>query len=261
MRGGGPSAQYDHEVAMLYKPQGNSWSWKRYRGLYPGLYTMLALAIFSSPVVLCIRLAADPSISYWVGLFPWVVLAVPGLILIGHGLQRSEPSLMGLIFASIVPSAVLLILAQVMRAPIQSAIPQLQARDCSTFPNKWKIEEAYRAAYDLYQACNDAAPESGLLISSVEDCPEYPQQLPRYAQRWAYLKHLELNEACSGFCFEGETPLWSPGGRQPDMCSTVVGQALQDKGLRNLSRMFSSALVCLILSIIAVVFFAVKFDG
>mmetsp|Transcript_13151 Transcript_13151/g.29952 ORF Transcript_13151/g.29952 Transcript_13151/m.29952 type:complete len:262 (+) Transcript_13151:47-832(+) len=258
MRGVPPSAQYDHDVAMLYKPLVQSWSWKKYKGLYPGLFTMLALAVFSSPVVLCIRLAADPTTSYWLGLCPWAVLAVPALILIGHGWQHKEPSLLGLILASLVPSAVVLILAQVMQGSIQAAIPQLHARDCSTFVQKWNIEEAYRAAYDLYQTCTEEAHDSGHLISSIEDCPEYPKQLPRFEERWAYLKHLELHESCSGFCFEGETPLWSPGNRHIDMCAPVVGQALQDKGVRNLSRMFSSAMVCLVLSIIAVIFYAIK---
>mmetsp|Transcript_49628 Transcript_49628/g.118158 ORF Transcript_49628/g.118158 Transcript_49628/m.118158 type:complete len:268 (-) Transcript_49628:56-859(-) len=232
--------------------------WRRYRSLYPGLYTLLALAIFSSPVICCVRLAADPTLSYWLSWTPWLVLIVPGLVMLCHLVQLRRPNLLAVIFSSIVPSAVLVILSAVMRGPIMGLVPQLQSRDCSTFPQKWGLEEAYRTAHDLYQTCVSDMSSSGLSARSIEDCAEYQHvsgDLVQYIARWKYLKHLETEEGCAGFCFAGEPALWSPGAQNPEICAAVVAGALQDKGLRSLGRLFWSAMICLVLSIISVVIF------
>eukprot|EP00971_Amphidinium_carterae_P143133 2835970-Amphidinium_carterae.1 len=45
--------------------------------------------------------------------------------------------------------------------------------------------------------------------------------------RWQYLKHLETEEACTGFCYAGSAALWSPGARDPEICAALSLAAIR----------------------------------
>jgi len=122
---------------------------------------------------------------------------------------------------------------------------RLAASDCNAMPQKQKLQQAWEAAHDLWMGClNETSTLYGYDVATlqrsfrIQDCDEYldaagansKSRLSRstrgtgsylgYAEEWAYLRYLEENHFCGGWCTP-RVQLWSHV-RSKDSCSNAV---------------------------------------
>eukprot|EP00450_Noctiluca_scintillans_P032233 CAMPEP_0194553896 /NCGR_PEP_ID=MMETSP0253-20130528/97461_1 /TAXON_ID=2966 /ORGANISM="Noctiluca scintillans" /LENGTH=331 /DNA_ID=CAMNT_0039401379 /DNA_START=284 /DNA_END=1278 /DNA_ORIENTATION=- len=157
-----------------------------------------------------------------------------------------------------IPSTLLCGLADFLPIPVAS---QMLSSDCTTFTDKFFLQEAYRAAEDLYYECMDAlAAKKNMTMEVVrkthtlddctafnvensdyaaeweflklevvrkthtlDDCTAFNVENSDYAAEWEFLKFMELNNDCKGWCYETDTSLWSINPQPRDVCSKEVG--------------------------------------
>lgn len=258
---------YEYESQVQLKPVSTIESiirdLERFRGLFPTLLTLVCFALFSSPVVTGLRLASDETVRYWIGWYPYFVLLAPAILVICHLLHLwyGRPRFILVVLSTIIPAGVLVFIGYTLFFNNGGIAEQLLSSDCTTYDSKYRIEEAYRSARDLYDTCvSRFAEESGLSVHAaaerhtIEDCPDYRNspESATFWREWEYLRHLETSQECAGWCYEEEVALWTSNAQPKDVCSKDAGVIIDGKVRRNAARMFYTSLLDLLVSVVAI---------
>lgn len=232
--------------------------------LWPHAFTMAGFAIFGAPVIFGVHLAQDASVKFWIGPFGWITLVIPFLIVVCHlvHLKVGRPNQLALIFSTVIPATILLIVANIHLMGMKVIGSQLASTDCINYRDKLDVERAWGAAAVLYRECltrtadeNKIRFEDGMQIFRLPECEEYHAQPDKYAEyrdTWNYLQSLEEEQQCSGWCQES-TPIWTFNA-VTDSCSYAAGTVLKVKIASQASRMLAYSTLAMVLSVGGVAF-------
>jgi len=235
----------------------NQKSKRQYKELFPSLLTIALFAIFGSSIVNGVRLAQEPNAKYWVGQAGYAVIAIPPLLIISHLVQSyyRRPLYLAIVFSCAVPPLMSLIVGFMYMEPVNEAVSRLLSTDCTTFHTKFHIQQAYLAANTFYDDCLVAqAKNTSTTVEAVKknmvitQCPGYNPQAAGYPREWAYLQALEKQENCAGWCFDGESALWTHNPRYWNSCSSAAGMTMKNMVARNAERMMASGVISFVLA-------------
>jgi len=237
----------------------------QYRELFPSLLTIALFAVFASAIVNGVRLAREPNAKYWVGEAGYAVLVIPLLVMLSHLVQSycRRPLYLAIVASCAVPPLLTLVLGYMYFDPVNAAVARLLSTDCTTFPEKFQIEQAYKAASTFYDDCLAAEAKNKTLTveavrqdTVISQCPGYNPVASGFPREWSYLQALEETEHCSGWCFDGEGALWTHNPTSWDSCSSSAGMTMKNMVSRNAGRMMTNGIIGFILA--AVVIFAMN---
>jgi len=235
--------------------------------VWPHYFTLALLAVFGAPVISGVHLASEASVSYWIGSWGFLAMAIPWYLALLHAVHqnRGAPKLVPVLFGSVVPAVVLFVVANVHLTATGIVANMLMSDDCTTHPKKQEIHHSWVIAAGLYEQCvnrTSAAKglsyEQGLSQYRLQDCDEFQPQQPdpwaSHREEWAYLRGLEEEHLCSGWCWSSR-PLWTYTEDANDPCSAVAGAVLMNKVKPTAIQMMVVSLVGVLASaIVATVF-------
>lgn len=230
--------------------------------LFPHGLTLASFAVFGAPVIFGIHLAWDPNVAYWIGPMGYATILVPALLVMCHfaHLRVGRPTQLVTIFGTVVPSIILLLVANLHMGQMSAMGSQLTSSDCTTYGKKLEMERSWAAAAILYHDClvrtsreNDVTFKDAMQLFRLQECTEYqatPDNYTQHRDTWNYLARLEEEEQCSGWCAESP-PLWT---FKPvsDSCAATAGTILRVKIIAQASRMMAYSITLLVLSIAGV---------
>jgi len=192
-------------------------------------FTLANLVAIGPPTVMFAHLGKQTAVQYWIGDLYLLAWLAPISVIICHmiHLWYGRPRYVLMCITLFIPSTLLCGLAKFLPVPVAS---QMLSSDCITFADKYFLQEAYRAAEDLYYECTDALAASKNMTVEVvrkthtlDDCTAFNMENSDYAAEWKFLKNMELNNDCKGWCYETDTSLWSINPQPRDLCSKEVG--------------------------------------
>jgi len=248
MYAGRKNTLYGTEDTYAEKPR--SWS-ARHRELYPSLLTLALFAYFGSAIVNGVSLALDPNARYWIGQSGFAVLIIVPVVIVAHVLQSyyRRPLYFAVIFSCALPPLMSFIIGFSYMAPVEEVVDRLLSTDCTTFREKFHIEQAYKAASSFYDDClNAEAKNRSATVEVVKrdmvisQCPGYDPKASGFPREWLYLQSLEQTEHCAGWCFVGEGALWTHNPLSWDSCSAASGMTMKHTVARNAQRMVVNGL-------------------
>lgn len=225
---------------------------RQYRELYPSLLTLALFAIFGFAVITGVRLTQDPNARFWVGQQGYAMLLIPVLLVVSHTIQsyHRRPMYFPVVISVCVPPLIAVVIGFDYAAPVDQVVNRLLSTDCTTFRQKFVIEQAYKEAAKFYHNCvSEEAKKQSLTVQAVREnivisqCPGYDPEASGYANEWAYLQGLEETENCAGWCFDGEEALWTHNPTNWDSCASAAGMTMMNKVSRNASRMMWNGLI------------------
>mmetsp|Transcript_91856 Transcript_91856/g.230842 ORF Transcript_91856/g.230842 Transcript_91856/m.230842 type:complete len:296 (+) Transcript_91856:161-1048(+) len=206
--------------------------------LFPVLFTLCCSMLFLVPMCLVLTIGSSKELAYFWTPWHYVVAVIPLFILAAHyiHMRSGVPNKTAVVTALVVPSLLLLVCANGQYLQATVMVERLASSDCEALQSKQELQKAWQAAYDLYMGClKETSAAYGFDVAvlqqnfRVQDCEEYPQAAglvgsssskSPYAEDWKYLRYLEENSFCSGWCQSG-IQLWSNGASK-DSCSIAV---------------------------------------
>jgi len=234
---------------------------------WPHYFTVACLAAVSAPIVASVRLAEDPSVRYWVGIHGYFLSLLPVYILVCHivNMRLGSPKMIPVIFSTIVPCIVMILCSNFHFSATGTVATMLMSSDCTTFAMKQDLHRAWEKAVSLYDTCvHRIAHEQGLTYSDtlkiyrLHECEEFQHVggtdtdlWAEYRSRWDYLRSLEEDVSCCGWCWQSR-PLWS-FSEVRDSCSMAAGALLKSKVEPIASNILLVAMLGLIFSIAGIV--------
>lgn len=238
------------------------------RGLFPALHSLLAFAIYGVPILNGIQLGIDPSVLYWIGWHSWFVMLVPLLLVICHFFHavKGRPQFNAMVMSTVVPALIVIAIGYSVMVPISGITDRLMSSDCTTYTDKTYLNDAYEAAAQIWESCLlRESNETGRSVKElkaqmvVDECLEYSENdvkqegARNWAPQWRYLRSLEVNQDCSGWCNTAQESLWTTDHQSKDICSSIVASILNAKVRKVASRMLLSGLIALVVSLVALV--------
>mmetsp|Transcript_14067 Transcript_14067/g.40151 ORF Transcript_14067/g.40151 Transcript_14067/m.40151 type:complete len:258 (-) Transcript_14067:133-906(-) len=217
--------------------------------VFPEAFASCCILVFAPPVVKSFYLASDSLISYWFGVRPKVVVALPlAFIGAGYAMQaaRRSPRRLAIALSLVGSSIALGVQANNMAVNAVRLSNSFAASDCESFTMKHNLESTWHIAYDFHRSCSAKIGEDYL----IQHCPDYPEQAFKNPG-WDFLQDMEQRYACGGWC-RHRAPLWT-SLPTADSCSTVVSQVLSAKVLRDSVQIVIYSFVVLALSTIALI--------
>lgn len=230
---------------------------KQYRELFPSILTIALFTIFGSSIINGVRLAQEPNAKYWVGECGYAVLAFPPLLIIAHIVQsyHRRPLYLAIVFSCAIPPLMSVIIGFMYMDPVDAAASRLLSTDCTTFANKFLIQQAYLSANTFYDDClAKQAKNTSTTVEVVKknmvitQCPGYNPEAAGYPREWSYLQELEQTENCAGWCFDGEGALWTHNPSYWNSCSAAAGMTLKNMVARNAVRMLTNGVVSFVMA-------------
>jgi len=212
-----------------------------YSRMLPTAFIFCCFVIFATPMALTIALGYDSSVQYWIG--PWGLMSfgVPVLFAAGHlvHLERGFPRKPVVLLCTLFPAILFLIIGDIHLSVAYDLSDQLFSTDCDTFDSKRVLDRSWKRAHELYVKCitktvENSGGKHNITIAKAFDlyrihhCEEYETAHREEKEQWDYLRHLEENHHCSGWCESGSRRLWTYKGVR-DPCSTAVGTVLKFK--------------------------------
>lgn len=198
---------------------------------------LFAALVFLYPVMLTALMLSKPSMRYWCG--HWllaVVIAIPAWLLLVHfGVAQGKVSrTMTPLVAITVPAAFLAFCCQLHVWWFGSQGVALLSDDCQSFHDKAALEASWQEADVLLSACiRKMSSETGsplrqtALVLNFGECKGYTSAFSAYQRDWNYLRHMEQEYRCGGWC-KPSAPLWYAQPLQQDSCSKVAGRVMTD---------------------------------
>jgi hypothetical protein len=210
------------------------------RDYLPMIFTMACILAFLNPIWLTASLGQDKTVQYFLG--PWCRLAalLPIFFIVAHALFwiKRRPPRPVILMCVLLPTSFLMIVSNITFTRASMLADFLSGSDC-TLPVEQQIEKSYKAARDLYQECLEetlrlAPADKNLTWSKAshlyrfQDCTEFNDTSSRsYQADWKYLKYMEEEYNCAGWCNES-APIWTHREvRGP--CSVAAVQILDKK--------------------------------
>lgn len=261
MRAGPPAPASDDEGGKHlggWQPNGKQPELLR---LFPWAFTAACCFLFAVPAWAELSLARDEALSYFRSDRTDVVMIIPVLICATHyiHLRQRVPNKLAVMVTLIVPSLILFLCASGSRIAALDKYDKLLSANCDALPEKQALQDSWEAAYSLYADCLEQTTKaSNYSVAQlmdrfrITDCEEYSTAYAgrSHQKEWTYLKYLEGNLFCSGWCYPGQQ-LWSSGVHK-DSCSAVVSQLYRSHVAPRGSQVGSFMLVVLGSAIVAV---------
>mmetsp|Transcript_10998 Transcript_10998/g.25125 ORF Transcript_10998/g.25125 Transcript_10998/m.25125 type:complete len:313 (-) Transcript_10998:173-1111(-) len=230
--------------------------------MFPRSMTFTCFAVFSSPLWMVIHIGMDPNVAYWMNPYYPCAVLIATLFIVGHTVQaqRTEPDTRAITLSMLIPSLFLLLLSDHVLTQTSDRSGQLFSTDCDAYAGKRALEQSYQAAAKLYSDCLEQtfrlSPSNRTIYQTmalfkIQDCDEYEKAYLRYPRDWSYLRHLEENENCAGWCYSGD-PLWSYY-RAQDRCSIAASSVLSDKIARLARQAVMSSLIILVFTCLLII--------
>lgn len=230
LRKGTPKPGGEQAIERLRKMLGQLW---------PHGFTLAILACYGVPTVEAVRLAREPSVQYWVGWLGYLALAIPVLLALAHGvhLRMGRPAEIPVIITTVVPAILLNLIATEHLAVSGNIGAILVSKDCMTHMVKQEVQHSWKVAANLYEGCVNRTTKEhklpfseGLRVLRLQDCAEVfaivdgKDPFEEHRERWQYLRSMEEQYACSGWCWES-APLWTFQAVK-DSCAATSGMVL-----------------------------------
>jgi len=152
---------------------------------------------------------------------------------------RGVPTKSAVVVGLIVPNLIVLFCANLQYMGAVDKSEKLFSTDCNSFQEKRRLQASWEAAYNLYMNCIDQTsartghPRDTLIeLFRIQDCEEYagaisgfdksgrPHPQGGFAKDWTYLRSLEEDHFCSGWCYRGQQ-LWATKTTK-DSCTSAV---------------------------------------
>jgi len=204
--------------------------------VFPFFFSFSCLMIFLAPMWLIVHSSQDTNVVYWVGEWCKAVLVIP-LFFVGAFFVQSQlkrPHKPTVLITTLLPAGILLVVGDALASIASDRADQLRSTDCDTFGQKRDLQHAWAAAQKLYTKCLDDTVRSNNItmkqaktLFRLEDCSEYKSGLAMYSSEWGYLKYLEDEHQCSGWCHVAQ-PVFTKKDVH-DSCSVVVGAVFRAK--------------------------------
>jgi len=181
--------------------------------------------VFMGAMVKMGYLAANPSVQYWIGIWPtyiaYLPLAFMFLAYIMHSIAGG-PSKIASLVGLLGPSIMLFIGGYKVAISAITLSTAFGSTDCISNPQMYKLGLEWTAASNFKKTCTGKASTGSLVV--IEECPGYAAMLAKNPG-WKYLSYLEGSSGCAGWC-DASTPIWLHSGDLQDPCSTVASEAL-----------------------------------
>jgi len=209
---------------------------------FPMAFMVFCLLVFAQPLLKCIDLASDADVVYWFGSWPATIAMLPLLFIVASyfiNLRSMASSKAGFFLAVLGSSLVLLVLGERLSSSAGDLAMKLLSFECRAFPGSSGIEAALTDARRFREQC-EAEMDGRAFV--IQDCMGYASALQEHVRDWNYLRSLEEEQRCSGWC-EYSQPLWSFGVSLGDRCSYVVGAAMESRIDRNASQLLEWSLI------------------
>jgi len=225
------------------------------------MFTLLCFVIFSAPTIICLQLAQDHDVAYWIGKWGNLAWLVP-LFLVGQHLyhtwmitktERRRRYLF--IIVPVVPCILFMFIGGTYMSFSSFLYGQLKSESCSNsdfLAAKYRLQRAYDEARTAWDQCvtRQRAQNGGMPLRRIpllQACEEWEDMTredktplpwkghdipagdirphnPDNNLRWQYLANAELNHVCGGFCESGPS-LWvsyRDTGHQGGPCSKYI---------------------------------------
>jgi len=204
--------------------------------VFPFFFSFSCLMIFLGPIWLIFHASQDTNVEYWIGEWCKAVLVIPfffvGAFFIQAQLKR--PHKPTVLIATLLPAGILLVIGDALASIASDRADQLRSTDCDTFAQKRELQHAWDSAQQLYTKClEDTVRSSNITMKQakmafrIEDCSEYKIGFAMHPYEWRYLKQIEDEYQCSGWCHVAQPVFTKKEVR--DSCSVVVGAVFRAK--------------------------------
>lgn len=208
--------------------------------LFPAAFSFCVFLVFAYPVLATLCLALDSTVQYWIGSYGKLAILIPLIFLVTHVVHSTTqvPSKPAVLFCVLVPSLFLLVLADVVLSNSIEMSGALLSSNCDEFDGKNHLQSEWETGYSIYQSCLAATVAkypnltNFTLASAFEnykfqECEEYEGAYQSHKPAWDYLRSLEQEHGCAGWCSVNVT-LWS--FKEPkDSCSVAASDVFQVK--------------------------------
>jgi hypothetical protein len=233
---------------------------KHERETFNDKFIFVLLLTVGTPCMTSLLLSSSPTLTYWIGrsgsviaflCFIWMLVGHQVLVTAGSGGLHRRLAVTSLF---VVPNILLVLVNNSNKGVAIDVHTQLSVDDCVVYPKKVQLERAWQAANELLDKC--IADHAGLTGSSLEElqliggvhrCPGYEQGYKIWGTEWDYLKLLELESFCGGWC-TSQRPIWHARSgeefRPNDRCSLVVAEAVKSQLYRIKQIIFSCLITC-----------------
>lgn len=225
--------------------------------LFASAFTLTCGLLFLLPTYLTMKNDLHPIAAYWSSGLVWILLVIPTIIVGVHyvHVRKGGPHKVAVIVGIVVPSVLLLLFSNHQLAWALDRHDKLFSVDCDSFHGKRKLQQSWDAASMLLEKCyNETVTmhDSGLTVERlrstfrIQDCDEYKIQLRHNYADWTYLKMLEENFYCSGWC--GFAPQIWANSVSKDSCAMVASVFFEDNvhhhSLEVCFMMVAAVLIC-----------------
>lgn len=198
--------------------------------IFTSAFTATCVLVFCFPTAKLFLAVRSIIARYWISSI-WVLLVlVPIAVVVAviWQVKRRAPSRAAMCLGLLAPALILFLVSAELSSEAASLYTTLFSTDCSASTEKLHLEESWRAGAELLEQCYtetlymDSSLTMSDLISTfrLPDCTEYPDAFAQYEKAWTYLKEMEEQLYCSGWCGWG-MQLWSTG-ESLDSCSNAA---------------------------------------
>lgn len=230
------------------------------RRIFPSAFTLAQILLFLVPTYLLVHAASNPVVEYWHGEWYYVLCVIPVIIFVVHLYHnRNGPDRYITNLSLLFPSALLFVFGMNMLTNAILRGDKLFSLDCDSMTKKAYLQYEWEAAHKFYGDClKDSAKERNLTRGylaknfRIQDCIDYKSALLDHWHSWRYLRYLEEEHDCTGFCEPGEQ-LWSKG-RHKDACTIAVASTFKYIVKTSCTQVVAISLITLCLEAVAISF-------
>lgn len=206
--------------------------------MFAPAFTLTCCLLFIVPSYVLMTIARNPVVTYFGTRSPYALVVIPVVIAWAHFHHTSTgvPSKRVISISFSVPSILLIIVGQTMFMEAERTTHRLMSDECSASGKKAHLQRSWEAAYNSFEGCINntlSRPGSDVPLDKIyeyfrfPDCEEYAHaaRASNYSSSWTYLRFLEEQEGCRGWCYPGQQ-IWSAAPAK-DSCSMVVASAFK----------------------------------
>jgi hypothetical protein len=189
------------------------------------MHTFALLLVFTPPFILSMWYPTNKESVYFNGYGAYSAICVPILICALHVAQRFMKSPPKLLFVGSfwIPALFFVCIGAVYMNEARKHHNNLSGSECQSSSEGGDLQKAYKVAYTVASHCR--LPNGAVQANSVMGCPGYKAALAEWEEEFTYLKELESQHQCGGFC-KGSVRLWYGAGERAPSCRTFVQERL-----------------------------------
>eukprot|EP00927_Polykrikos_kofoidii_P033704 TRINITY_DN28520_c0_g1_i1.p1 TRINITY_DN28520_c0_g1~~TRINITY_DN28520_c0_g1_i1.p1 ORF type:complete len:346 (-),score=26.11 TRINITY_DN28520_c0_g1_i1:114-1151(-) len=207
---------------------------------FPYIFSLLWCLGFCFPILSTLHLSNDPSVIYFTGSWCRFAYVLPIFLISSHAvhvLNHGVPVKKCVLICTLVPGVVIYALNDAVRLMSLNQGSAMRSLDCHTSAEKRDLQRSWDVASVLYDNClRDtvaAATKPNMTLDvartlyRIDDCDEYPSVYIHNKVDWDYLRGLEEEHACGGWC-SVDRPLWTFHDTR-DSCANAVSHVFNRK--------------------------------